>query len=681
VTIDTGALRLEYRPDGAPFSAKNLKVTFSNGESQVQWNPASTSKRNLGGPVATLDGWSGPHELPDGLLSRDGWYLLDDSGQPLLQDGWIAQRPGGMCPKSRQHPASAVNSDFDWYLFAYGPDYRAALSSLSVISGKVPMPRREVLGSWYCRWFPYSANQFRQIVRGYKDHDFPLDILVMDMDWHSQGDARFGWGHAGNLGWTGYSWNKRLIPDAGKLLAELKADGIFVTLNDHPCDGMREHEDHYAEFIKMLPQGTPANPPFNAGDRRYMAAFFKAAHEPLENQGVDFWWLDWQQDYAYTFVLGVPGLKHLPWLNQLYYQHSERDNRRGQAFSRWGGWGDHRHPIQFSGDTGATWEMLAAEIPFTAVSGNSGCFFWAHDLGGFAGKRNPEMFTRWVQFGSLSPSLRLHSCGDDLDRRPWLWGERFEKAMRGAYKLRSRLMPYIYTSVRQCYDQTVPLVRPMYIDYPSLEESYHNPQQYMFGDAILAAPVASPGTGPDFVAQQKVWFPPGTWFNVLSNVKHSGGTAATVKAAIDEIPVFVKAGVPLPMQPYTPRMATTPLATLVVRCYPGRAGTSKLYEDDGQTRGYRNGQSAVTLLSYQPNGDSVTVKIGPVKGTYSGQPDRRSYRIELPCTTKSSEATFNGQPTPVQYDGEKAANIISVPPQPISEAIEITVKTSEITRS
>jgi len=678
LTIDTDKLHLSYTPDGKVFSAANLKVSFKNADKDVEWNGDSKSTSNLGGPVATLDGWAGPSTVTDGLLSRDGWHVVNDSGRALLTDFGIVQRPGGQpqgsAGKDRESP---VTTDLDWYLFAYGDDYKAALQSLAMISGKAAMPRRHILGSWYCRWFDYTADQFRQIVQEYKDHDFPLDILVMDMGWHNQAEAKTGYGHAWTLGWTGYSWNKHLIPDPAKLLKDLKDDGIFVTLNDHPCDGMREHEDHYQEFMSMLPKGTRPNPPFNAGDPVYMNAFFKTALEPLEKQGVDFWWVDWQQDYVYHFVYGVPGLKHLPWLNQLYFQHSESGDRRGQGFSRWGGWGDQRHPIQFSGDTQATWPMLAFEIPFTAMSGNAGCFFWAHDLGGFSGERNPEMFTRWAQFGALSPSLRVHSCGDKLDRRPWLWGAQFENSMRTAYHLRAQLLPYIYTSVRQCYDQTLPLVRPMYIDYPRSAEAYQNPQQYMFGDSLLVAPVASPGTGPNLVAEQKVWLPQGTWFNFMTGEKLTGGNTVTVAATIDEIPLYAKAGTPIPMQPYRPRMTTTPLEQLIMRCYPGDAGTASLYEDDGQSKGYMKNACATTALSYQRKGDLITIKIGPAMGTYAGQSAHRSYQIELPDTTKATEATFNGHKTACQYHQDSMMNVITTEPQPITQACEIVVKTTE----
>lgn len=125
--IDTGKLRLEYHPDGSAFSAANLKVLFKSGEKNIEWNPETKNTHNLGGPVATLDDWNGPRELPDGLLSRDGWYMLDDSGQPILKDDWITQRPGGISPNAKRERGMVANSDIDWYLFAYGSDYKGAL--------------------------------------------------------------------------------------------------------------------------------------------------------------------------------------------------------------------------------------------------------------------------------------------------------------------------------------------------------------------------------------------------------------------------------------------------------------------------------------------------------------------------------------------------------------------------
>ena len=671
--IETATLCLEYLPDGRPFHAGNLRVNL-RGKSPVTWVPRAKNPGNLGGPAPTLDEVGEPFPLPDGLLSRDGWYLIDDSGKAIFQDGWIAPRPGGPPPDSvASQRESARNPDLDWYLFVYAHDFRGALASLAAVSGRVPMPRRHVLGSWYCRWHRYTADDFRGIVREYKEHDFPIDVLVMDMDWHTQNDARTGYGHACSLGWTGYTWNHALLPDPAGLLREFKQDGIYVTLNDHPADGMRAHEAGYKTFLRRMGPGTPAALPFDAGNRRYMEAFFAAAHEPLERQGVDFWWLDWQQNYIYPWVLGVPGLRHLTWLNHLYYQRARRDGRRGQSFSRWGGWGDHRNPTQFSGDARACWAMLEFEVPFTVASGNAGCFFWAHDAGGFNGERDPETFTRWVQFCAFSASLRLHSVGDDLDRRPWLWGKKFTDAMRKAYHLRVELFPYLYTAVRQCHDETVPLLRPMYLDHPHAEEAYGYPGQYLLGDHLLVAPVTAAGQGPRCTAQKEVWFPPGEWFHLQTGERVAGGAVRSVTAEIDQVPVYVRGGVPIPMQPYTPRMTSATLPLLRVRCYPGQAGASELYEDDGQTEGYLQGHCARTALTYRQEGNVVQVSIGAARGTYPGQTKRRACLVELVGLGKVREASVDGKPAGFTYERRSPTTVVEVPVRPVSSAVEVRV--------
>ena len=190
----------------------------------------------------------------------------------------------------------------------------------------------------------------------------------------------------------------------------MKDDHVYVVLNEHPHDGLRPHDDAYPMFIRDLGADTLKNgvPLFDAGNPEYMKAFMKHAHQESDQMGVAFWWLDWQQDYLYPYVRGT-SMRHLPWLNKIYYDYSARNNLRGAGFSRWAGWGDHRHPIQFSGDAVANWELLRFEIDLTTTSGNAGCFFWAHDLGGFYGGDDAELYTRWTQFGLLNSSLRIHS--------------------------------------------------------------------------------------------------------------------------------------------------------------------------------------------------------------------------------------------------------------------------------
>ncbi len=651
--IDTGRVRLTYTPDGRPFSPENLSAVITNHGMTARWTPGAANPGNLGGTIRTLDGADGPEDLGQGLLSRDGWYLLDDSRTPLQTDGWVQSRP--------------ASAGTDWYLFGYGDDYKSALKSLAAIGGAVPMPRKYALGAWYSRYWPYSSADYRQVVGEYASHDFPLDNIVMDMDWHKDG-------------WTGWSWNRALLPDAEQLLPWFHSQGLHVTLNLHPADGVGPQEDQYAAFMKDMgaDPATKQTLPFDAADKKYMGALFADIFAPLEKDGVDFWWLDWQQ---YEFTRSVPDLTNLFWLNTLLYDRTGQNGRRGLSFSRWAGWGDHRHPIHFSGDASTSFAMLAFEVPFTATAGNVGCFFWSHDIGGHNRGRNEESYARWVQFGATSAVLRSHSTRDPtMDRRPWLYPAWATNSMRASFHLRSQLFPYIYSSAWETCRDTVPLDRPLYIDYPRDESAYHNAQEFLLGDALLAAPVVTPGVGPGHVAHQTVWFPPGgDWYNVFTGEHDGGGTDALVSADINEFPLYAQGGVPIPMQPYQPRMATAPLTTLVVRCYPGangQKGAFTLHEDDGTTTAYQRGEFATTPLSYQRHGQTVTVTVGATTGRYAGQVARRGVVIELPDTGRAAEATLNGQPVAVAYDAATMTSRVTLPVRPVTSPATVIVQTT-----
>lgn len=626
--ISTDFITLTYVNDGRCFNSDNLYAEILG----AKWAYGDTNKENLGGTLPTLDGVQGRKEVNDGLLSKDGWFVIDDSQNPPIENGWIT--------------TNSNKDETDIYLFGYGRDYKLALRTLAYVSGKAALPRKYVFGSWYSRWWPYTDEEIEQIVDEYDQNDFPLDIMVIDMDWHHHDwtcdgsdeavshRATYGYGHAGNLGWTGYSWNRDLIKNPKQLLARLHDRGIAVTLNDHPHDGIRTHEDCYGEFMNAL--GLPAesgiNLEFDASDKRYMDAFFATSHADLERDGVDFWWVDWQQNAIKPYIKGTR-LRHIPWLNYCYYNHSREGGKRGISYSRWGGFGDQKHPIYFSGDTGATWECLDFEVDFTVKSSNAGLFYWGHDTGGFFGERNPEMFVRWTQFTGLSACLRVHSLRDEnLDRRPWKWGEEYAAAMREVYHLRSKLLPYIYSSAYQCYEQTLPLIRAMYIEYPSVDEAYLNPQQYMFGDALLVSPVTRPLNGACSV-KQKVWIKEGAYYDLFTNEKYGAGEHY-IDCPLDRFPLLVKGGVPIPMQPYTSRMTSEPLNTLEIVCYPAQQGEFTLYEDDGISSEYETGACLKTKLSYSNDGERITVKIEPDGGKYNGMPELRDYVIRLPLTDR-----------------------------------------------
>ena len=659
--IRTAALRIWFRNDGYPFSTSNLKVYYTLDGKEKTFTNRFVLGKNLGGPVETLDRVTEAIPMNDGLLTRSGWYMIDDNRGDLLVNGWLQPRD------TRTHLQ-------DQYCFIYGNDYRAALASLGAVSGHVPMTRKYMHGVWYCRYWDYTADEFLGIIHDYDNNQFPLDNLVFDMGWHTN-DATEGTGHNGHLNWTGYTWNRKLIPNPAALIDSIHKLGVTVSLNDHPHDGIRPNEDIYPAYAKATGLQPGEKSLFNLSDSTYMKNFFTFAHRPSEKMGVDFWWLDWQQNYLYPYVPGTHTTT-LSWINQLYYRDSEQGGLRGCNYSRWGGWGDHRHPLWFSGDAQANWPMLAFEVKLSAQSGNAGCYYWIHDTGGFRGKNNPELTTRWTQFSTLSAALRVHSTKDaSLDRRPWISGDLETRANRRMYHLRSELMPYVYSSVWQTHKTMVPLNRAMYIDYGNQPESYENEQEFTFGDIIMAAPITSPGKGANLVAAQKVWFPRGeNWFDFFNHQRYEGGQTLNIEKSLMEFPMYVKGGWVLPMQPYTRRPATTPLETLVMRVYPAGCTADNvytLYEDDGITLDYEKGASATTRLQYIEKGNRRMVVVHPAQGNYKGQVNKRAYRLQLAGFGKIDNVKVNGRKVATTYDANLKLNIVDIASTSIRERVTI----------
>jgi hypothetical protein len=189
-----------------------------------------------------------------------------------------------------------------------------------------------------------------------------------------------------------------------------------------------------------------------------------------------------------------------------------RGEKRPLIFHRWGGLGNHRFQVGFSGDTESTWASLAFQTYFTPTAANVGFGYWSHDIGGhMPGPVDPELYTRWVQFGAFSPILRTHTTKNpDAERRIWAYPPEYARAMRDTFLLRYALIPYIYTASRQTYDTGVPFLRPMYFEYPASEEAYTFKEQYLFGDDMLVAPVVSARSKDTRLATKSLWLPPGT---------------------------------------------------------------------------------------------------------------------------------------------------------------------------
>ncbi len=710
--IETERLRLRYKTASGRFGSDNLSIRVANSiptateadpdspprSELIEWKPGLPNAGNLGGTVRTLDGCRGPIDLGHGVLSRDGWYLHDDSKSILLAKSAGVDR-GTAASDTQDSGLSTQHSSgwpvwaevrrpgdrIDWYFFGYGHDFATALSDLTTVGGKIPLPPRFALGSWYSRYWPYTTEDFLKIADDYNEQRFPLDVMVIDMDWHLDG-------------WTGYTWNPKLIPDPEALLKGLHERGLKATLNLHPADGVGPQERAYKAFARAMGQDPAAQKPvkFDIADPKFARHYFELLLHPLEARGVDFWWMDWQQERTTS----IPGLDPLPWLNHLHFLDRQRlrgsdsehaaatqpsEALRGLCFSRWGGWGDHRHPIQFSGDTESSWAVLKFLVPFTATAGNVGAAYGSHDLGGHwssTGRVDGELYARWLQFGAFSPAMRVHSTRDaDNDRRPWLYEPEITNACRYAYDLRYRLMPYVYTMARKCYDTGLPLVRPMYLIYPHEPRAYETPGQFMFGDDLLVAPAVEPGYGRARMVDVFVWFPPGEWYNLLTHERYVGPSEALVTVELADIPVFARGGAPIPMNPPKMRHTSQKPDALFVRLYPGSAVERHLYEDDTESAAYQRGafRRLPIHAGPAPNGEPQ-LAIGPANGTLAGASETTpAVELELPSRVRPrsltlSEASADGSESPLAwtYDSRRLMTTVGLGAIPVTSKTAVT---------
>jgi alpha-glucosidase len=680
LTIATDSLTLRYKSASGKFTGDNLRIEYPVGGTTRAWRPGMKDTANLKGTTRTLDGVEGATPLEPGLLSRDGWTLVDDSRRPLFDGGdwpWVEARPDS-------------NSQ-DWYFFGYGRDYTALLADFTKIAGKIPMPPRFAFGLWWSRYWSYTDREFKDLVGEFRQHDVPLDVLVIDMDWHKTFNLRWGRqpkDQAGQpLGWTGYTWDENVFPDPEGFLAWCEEQGLKTPLNLHPASGIQPHEEHYPEMARSMGinPATKKYVPFDIVDKRFATNYLTHMIRPLEAQGVDFWWLDWQQ----WGTTAIPGVTPTWWLNYVFFTDMERQGKaRPLLFHRWGGLGNHRYQIGFSGDAESVWKSLAFQPYFTSTAANVGFGYWSHDIGGhLPGTITPELYTRWVQFGILSPILRTHTTKNpDAERRIWAYPEENYRAMRDAILLRYALIPYIYTAARQAYDSGVSICRPMYYDHPEDAEAYAYFDQYMFGNDMLSAPVTDSLRRDSLLAAKKIWLPEGRWYEWATGTMLEGPAVVERTFALDEIPLYIRAGAVIPMQPKMKNSHEKPVDPLLLTIVPGAAGSTRLYEDEGNSLGYQRDECAWTPVEQNGwAGDSLKIAIGPASGSYAGMPAERSYEIRLPGTLPPASVRCEGRAlayapregdTGWRYDGEKQTTVITLPRFPRSQAVRVAVKPS-----
>jgi alpha-glucosidase (family GH31 glycosyl hydrolase) len=604
-----------------------------------------------GGPQFDRKGWTDP------MRNGQGGYRLATHGtrapvQWLIgTDGWamFIHQPYGAFDLTGEQgtftPNAGAVQPLDVFVVS-SRDPAIIMREYARITGLPEMPALWTLGYQQSSRTLGGREEILAIAKTFREKKLPCDALI----YLGTEFAPSGW----NTRNGEFTWHPTNFPDPKGMIDQLHADHFKVvvhiviegrrltgTVND-PCTA------------EPLPPGR--TPDGNWPPDRQVACYWPA-HRPLMDAGVDGWWPD-QGD-------GFDGPSRLN-RHRMYREGTERDrpNVRPYALHRNASPGIQRFGgFIWSGDVQTRWETLETHVAVAINTGLSGFPYWGTDIGGFnpTAEYTGELHVRWFQFGAFSPLFRAHGRNWHL-RLPWGWnggdGGPFEAGnfrvppeelknpdvesiCRKYLELRYRLMPYLYTAVRDCCDTGLPIMRALWLHAPDDPAAVARGDEYLWGPDMLVAPVVKRAA-----TSRRLYLPRGTWLDFWTEAKIAGGREIDRPVDLPTTPIYVRGGAVIPMDPvrqYAGEPVDEPL-TLVV--YPGANGTSSLYEDDGRTFEYRRGAWMRIVMTWQDASRRLTLRLAP--GSRMPAPMRRSLRVRVAGSPETKSVVFSGRPVTVQ---------------------------------
>jgi alpha-glucosidase (family GH31 glycosyl hydrolase) len=546
----------------------------------------------------------------------------------------------------------ASGGDLSYYLIV-APTIPLQLERYTWLTGKQPLPPRWAFG------YIQSKNRYpdeptaRSIVQTLRAKGFPCDAIVLDLKWFKE---------MGDLSWDTAAWKS---PDA--MMADFQAAGVRTILITEPYI-----VDRSANFPEAVRSGFLARD--SAGhpyllDRWWSCDGCRAGLLDMTNPAARRWWWSLHPPFLGRYVAGlwtdlgeperhpagmhhslgtapkVHNLYNLLWAKTVYEgMQTLRPGARVFNLTRSGYAGIQRYGVlPWSGDVARSFGGLAVQLPMLLNMGMSGLAYQNSDIGGYArNPTTPELYVRWMQFGTFSPIARAHGAGEDVrgsPTEPWRFGPDAERICREFITLRYKLLPYIYTLAHENWSSGMPLARPLFFadrDDPALA---NESSSYLWGEAFLVSPVVHQGQ-----TSKKVYLPAGEWIDFWTDSLHQGKRTVAVETPLDRMPLFVRGGSIIPMAPPMLFSDERPLDTLTLAVYPSLNGEASytLYEDDGKTLAYQNGSFSKTSYRLRtPRGGDVNrveIEIGPPLGVFDGKSPRRVYVIDMHRVARAPSA-------------------------------------------
>jgi alpha-glucosidase len=585
----------------------------------------------------------------------------------------------------------AENGPLDYYVI-YGPEPKQVLQSYLWLTGPAPLPPLWSFGFQQSRFSYRPDSRVREIADRLRQDRIPSDAIYLDIDFQDRHRP--------------FTIDRAQFPHFSEMIRDLAQQNFHVVaitdlhIAAAPHQGYTPYDSGVAgdHFVKN-PDGTmyvgkvwPGPSVFPDFTREQTRTWWGTLYTPLVQDGVAGFWNDMNEPSVFESpTLTMPeDVQHRidePSFQKRTASHAEIHNIFGLENSRatYEGLlklqpdvrpfvltratyaGGQRYAATWTGDNSSTWNHLRLATPMILNLGLSGFGMTGADVGGFIGSPPPELLTKWIEIAAFQPIDRDHSNEHTADQEVWVHGPEQEAIRRRYIEERYRLMPYLYTAAEEMSRTGVPIMRPLFLEFPRATSDLHPVDldaegEFLFGGDLLVAPAPFPERLDSYVAQL-----PGTgWYDYWSGLevpqpastKQGEPTKVTIEPKLDMLPVFVRSGAIIPMQPLVQSTNEVPEGPLTLRVYPGPDCRGALYQDDGTSFAYRRGDFLRMDFHCEQKGQSLTIHLGEHEGSHSAW--WKTIRLEVYGSAAPPAKVFDTKGSEWKSEFDKAHSMVSV---------------------
>ena len=596
LVIETDYFKLEYIKEksfsGTKFvPEQNLKVLLK--DTDKYWYFNHVEARNFKTIGISLDNVNNIELYNKGLYSTDGFVSIDDSKSLILKNDEFYKRN---------------SNQIDTYLFMYKRDFGKVLRDYFILTNKPSLIPRYLLGNIWNKNSYYTDQNIIDLIDKFNKNDIPISYILLGNSWHNKNSFTYG-----------LNWNKDLFIDYNKFINYLKNKKIYLGVTINPTI-ISNKEINIVKFSQENNIDIKNNISLNVYNKKIMDSYFNIFINPLINSDISGFLID------YTNIKDLYTLRVLDYYHNKYFN---KLNKRSNIFSRNGLINSHNSNIIYTGKTLVSWNILNKLPEYNSSASNMGISFVSNDIGGYyGGIEDDELYRRYIELGTFSPILRLSSDSSEYYKRePWKWDINTLTIVKYYLRLRTMLIPYLYTESINYVDKGMPLIRPVYYSYPEIYDEIDYRNEYYLGSNLFISPITKPK---DIIMNRtihKLFLPDGIWYDFKTGIKYAGNKRYISFYKDEDYPVFATQGSIIPLADINEEDInnTNNPSGFNIHIFPGKSNTYTLYEDDGLTLNRDKYVKTIIDYNYMLNNYTVIIRHDITDSTLI--PPIRNYKI------------------------------------------------------